>query len=180
MNILKDNPTFTTLLGLCPALAVTTSVTSALGMAGLTLLALIGSNGVLKALKASIPKNNDLLVKVIVVSTFVSLLQLIATAFLPSLTGDLGIYFPLIIINVLVLCELPSPPSHALKQSLGFGLALLIMGTLRELLGSGTFMGFSVLPDYYPMLIMILPAGGFLLMGFILAGLNWLKARPHE
>ncbi len=149
-------------------------------MGVLTLIALMASNAVIKWIHPKTPQAIALLVNVIVISTFVSLLQLIVQAFLPSLGNDLSIYFPLIVINGLTLCSLPCPPLHALQRVLGFCVALLIMGALRELLGVGTLLGFTILPDYYPMLIMILPSGAFLLLSFIMAILTWTKNHPHE
>ncbi len=180
MNILKGNPTFVLLLGLCPALAVTTSVWNALGMGILTLIALIASNTVIKWLQPTLPKAITLLSKTIIISTFVSLLDLIVQAFLPSLGHDLSIYLPLIVINCLVLCSLPCSTIHALKRGVGFIVALLILGSIRELLGIGTLLGFTIFPNYYPMLLMILPSGAFLILAFIMATITWLKLKRHE
>jgi electron transport complex protein RnfE len=180
MNIAKSNPTFVLLLGLCPALAITTSASSALAMGILTLATLMGSNWVLTLIHSGIPKQVFLLSKVIVIATFVSLFQLLIQSFLPSIDSDLGIYLPLIVVNCIVLSTFPSSALLALEKGLGFGAALLLLGSIREIFGLGTIFGFPLFSNFYPMLIMILPSGAFLLLAFILAGIKWLKTRKHE
>ena len=180
MNILKNNPLFVLLLGLCPALAISTSATSALGMGVLTLLALLGSNFIMNRLHATMPPPVYLLTKIIIIATCVTVLQLLVEAFLPSIASALNIYLPLIVVNCLILGTIPSSTMLAIEKGLGFGAALLLIGSIRELFGTGTLFGFAVFPNYYPMLIMILPSGAFLLMAFILAGINWIKTKKHE
>lgn len=149
-------------------------------MGVLTLITMMASNTVINWIHSKTPPAIALLVNVTIISTFVSVLQLFVQAFLPALGSDLSIYLPLIVINCLILCVLPCPPIHALQRALGFCVALLIMGALRELLGVGTLLGFTIFPDYYPMLIMILPSGAFLLMGLMVAILTWTKSQHHE
>lgn len=180
MNIFKNNPTFVLLLGLCPALAVTTSATDALSMGVATLLVLLGSNLTINMIKSSIPSTIRMPVYIVILSTFVTIIQLLLKAFLPALGSSLGIYIPLIVVNCIILGNMNESLLEWLEKGLGFMAGLMILGTIREIMGSGTLFGFTVIPDYYPMLIMILPPGAFLIMGCILGGINWVKAKRGQ
>ena len=180
MNIFKENPTFVLLLGLCPTLAITTSATNALGMGVATLIVLLGSNLTLAKIRDSIPSTLQMPVFIIIISTFVTIIQLLLKAFLPALDSALGIYIPLIVVNGIILGNIRASVMDGLEKGLGFIAGLLTLGTIREIMGSGTLFGFTVIPDYAPMLVMILPPGAFLVMGGLLGTINWVKSKRGQ
>lgn len=193
-GVITDNPVFMQTIGLCPALATTTSFSNAIGMGIAATVVLICSNVVISILRKVIPDKVRIACFITIIATFVSMIDLLLQAFIPSLAASLGLFLPLIVVNCIILGRaeafasknkvLPSAVDGVV-MGLGFTFALVLMGFFRELLGAGTILsglttlfpflplpanGFAV-PFFFenPMVMMILPAGGFLMMGFILA-----------
>lgn len=181
-SLIKENPIFVLLLGLCPTLAVTTSAINAVGMGLSTLFVLLGSNIIISLIRNTIPKEIRIPVFITIIATFVTIIQMFLSGYFPEINKSLGIYIPLIVVNCIILGRaegfayknkvIPSIVD-ALEKGLGFTLGLLLLGALREVLGNGTVFNINILSSHYmPMLIMILPPGAFFTMGLILAALN--------
>lgn len=186
-GLVKENPTLVTLLGMCPTLALTTMASNAIGMGAAATFVLICSNAVISLLKKVIPKQVRLPAYIVIIAGFVTLVSLLLQAYLPSVYSALGLYLPLITVNCIILgrAEMFASKNNVLASvldgagnGLGFTLALLIMGSIREILGSGTWFGITVCPDFLqPMTIFILPAGGFFVLGCVIAAVNKLSAK---
>lgn len=184
-GIADENPTFRLLLGMCPTLAVTTSATNGIGMGLAATFVLVGSNLVVSLLKNIIPERIRIPVFIIVIATFVTIVQLVMEAYMYSLYASLGIFIPLIVVNCIILQRAEafaskSTPLAAVVDGLGMGagftLALTLVAAIRELLGNGTLFGIQILGSYYqPLLIFILAPGGFLVLGLVLAFMNAMK-----
>ena len=178
-GILDQNPTLVQLLGMCPTLATTTSVKNAFGMGMAATVVLIFSNIFISLLRKFIPKQVRIAAYIVIISGFVTAVELLMKAYFYSLYQSLGLFIPLIVVNCIILARAeafasknPVLPSaiDGLAMGLGFTFALLILGTVREILGNGTWLGFRVLPESYPsMVIFLLPAGAFLTLGFVIA-----------
>lgn len=186
-GVLLDNPVFMQMIGLCPALATTTSLSNAIGMGLAATAVLICSNVVVSALRKFIPDKVRIAAFISIIATFVTLIQMLLKAYVPDLAASLGIFLPLIVVNCVILGRaeayasknkvLPSAVDGVV-MGLGFTFALVLMGFVRELLGAGTILagyvnggkGIQLISD--PAVMMILPAGGFLAMGFILAAIQ--------
>ena len=189
-GILTENPTFRLVLGTCPTLAVTTSAINGLGMGAAATFVLLGSNIVISALRKIIPDKVRIPAFIVVICMFVTIIQLVMQAFLPSLYESLGIFLPLIVVNCIILGRAEAFASKnpvvasafdGLGMGVGFTLALTLIGCIRELLGNGSVFGISLLgTSYQPMLLMILPAGGFLVFGLLLGIINALTNRKKE
>jgi len=185
-GIIDENPTFRLVLGMCPTLAVTTSIQNAVGMGLAASFVLIFSNIAISALKDFIPENVRIPAYVVVIAAFVTIVQLLLAAFLPALNDSLGIFIPLIVVNCIILARAETFASKngvlasaldGLSIGIGFTLALVLVSAVRELLGKGTLMGIAVLGGgYEPMLIMVIAPGGFLTLGLLMAGLNKIGA----
>ena len=183
-GIIISNPLFVLALGFCPALAVSTSVDNAIGMSVGVLFVLLGSNLIISAIRKAVPNIVRIPVFIVIIATFVTVVNLVFHAYVPSLYESLGIYLPLIVVNCIILGRaeafasknpVTSSIADALGVSIGFLLALLIISFLRELLGTGSLSLFGVdlftLPvlGENPMTIFILPPGAFLVMALLLA-----------
>jgi len=186
VNIFKENPIFVLLLGLCPTLAVTTSAKNAVGMGLSTMFVLLGSNIIISLIKKSVPKEIRIPVFITIISTFVTIIQMILAGYFPMINKQLGIYIPLIVVNCIILGRAEGFASKngvvastydAIEKGIGFTAGLLLLGSIRELLGNGSIYNIALLPNYKPMLITILPPGAFIIMGLILALLNYFKIR---
>ena len=184
-SAIDQNPTFVQLLGMCPTLATTTSLSNAIGMGLAATAVLICSNIFISLLRKFIPKQIRIVSYIIIISGFVTAVELLMRAYLPALYGSLGIYIPLIVVNCIILARAeafaskhPVLPSalDGLGMGLGFTGALCIIAFVRELLGSGTVLGYSI-PLYQPAVIFVLPAGAFLTLGMLLALLQWMRQR---
>ena len=183
-GIITDNPTFVQAVGMCPALAVTTSGINGLGMGLATTAVLTCSNTVISLLRNFIPSVVRIPCFVIIISSFVTVVQLLMEAYLPSLNHSLGIFIPLIVVNCVILARAESfafsngplaAAADGVGIGLGFAFALVIIGCIREFLGGGTLFGLQVLPDFFPNIkLMLLPPGGFFTLGAIMALLAWL------
>ena len=186
-GIITENPTFRLVLGTCPTLAVTTSAINGLGMGAAATFVLLGSNVVISALRKVIPDKVRIPSFIVVICMFVTIIQLVMQAYLPSLYESLGIFLPLIVVNCIILGRAEAFASKnpvvasafdGLGMGCGFTLALTLIGCIREFLGNGSVFGIDLLgAGYQPMLLMILPAGGFLVFGTLLGIINALTNR---
>lgn len=186
-GLIRENPLFSLLLGLCASLAVTTTVENALGMGIALTFVLIGSNVVISLLRKVIPDNIRIPCYIVVIATFVTILEMFMHAYFPALYTSLGIFVPLIVVNCIILGRAEAFAGKkgvllslidGLGMGVGYTLALFILGTVREVLGSGTFMGYSVISQAVPpTLIMILPPGAFITLAIILAIINKLQEK---
>ena len=190
-GIIEENPTFVQVLGMCPTLATTTSAVNGLGM-GLSVTAvLICSNLVISALRKVIPNKIRIPAYIIIIATFVTVVDLLLQAFFyDSLYQALGLYIPLIVVNCIILGRAEAFASKndpisslfdGLGMGLGFTLALTVLGIIREILGSGSLFGIQVLPDAVtPAVIMIMAPGGFIVLGILLALFNHMRSRMTQ
>ena len=186
-GVITENPTFRLVLGTCPTLAVTTSAINGLGMGAAATFVLLGSNIVISALRKIIPDKVRIPAFIVVICMFVTIIQLVMQAYLPSLYESLGIFLPLIVVNCIILGRAEAFASKnpvvasafdGLGMGVGFTLALTLIGCIRELLGNGSVFGIDLMgASYQPMLLMILPAGGFLVFGTLLGIINALTNR---
>jgi len=185
----QQNAVFRLLLGLCPALAVTTSAENGLGMGLATTFVLVCSNIVVSSLRKVIPAKVRIPSFIVVIASFVTVVQLCMEAYFYDLYKALGIFIPLIVVNCLILGRAEAFASKnrlfpavvdGVGMGLGFTLALFVLGSVRELFGSGALLGYSVFgPSYQPLLLMILPPGAFIAMGLLLAAMNKFDARRN-
>jgi electron transport complex protein RnfE len=186
-GIIKENPTFRLVLGMCPTLAVTTAAINGLGMGAATMIVLIGSNLAISLLKNFIPDKVRIPAYVVVIASFVTIVGMFLKAFTPELDKSLGLFIPLIVVNCIILARAEAFASkntvaHSIMDGLGMGLgftlALTILGSIRELIGAGSIFGISVMgSSYEPAIIMILPPGAFLTLGLLLGLINKLTAK---
>lgn len=183
-GILNENPTFRLLLGMCPTLAISTAASQGLGMGLSTTFVLVFSNMVISMLRNVIPEKVRIPSFVVVIATFVTIIDLIIKAFLPSMSSSLGIYIPLIVVNCIIFARAeafafknPVLPSIAdgLGMGLGFTMSLTLLSSVREIIGSGKWFGMQIMPpSYKPMSIIISPSGGFLTLGVLILLVNAL------
>ena len=184
-GLLTENPTFIQLLGMCPTLAVTTSLVNAIGMGLSASFVLIFSNLVISLLRKFIPDKIRIASYIVVIAAFVSVIEMLLKAYLPAISDALGLFIPLITVNCIILARAESFASKnkpipsifdGLGMGLGFTLGLSILGAVREILGAGTLLGFPLFgANFQPALIFILPPGAFLALGVILAVYNLIK-----
>ena len=178
----RENAVFRLLLGLCPTLAVTTSAENGLGMGFATTFVLVGSNVVVSMLRQAIPSKVRIPAFIVIIASFVTVVQLCMEAYFYDLYKALGIFIPLIVVNCVILgraeafaSKNPIVPAmvDGLGMGTGFTLALFVLGAVRELFGSGTLLGYAVFGvGYQPLILMILPPGAFIAMGLLLAAMN--------
>ena len=186
-GLITENPTFRLVLGACPTMAVTTSATNGVGMGAAATFVLIGSNVVISLLRNFIPDKIRIPSFIIVICTFVTMVQMFMNAFLPALYQSLGIFLPLIVVNCIILARAEAFASKntvlhsamdGVGMGIGFTIALTLIASIRELLGNGTLFGAQVFgAGYQPMLLLILPAGGFIVYGLLLAVFNAVSMR---
>jgi len=184
-GFIKDNPVFILLLGLCPALGVTTSASNGLGMGLATTFVLVGSNLVISLIKRQIPDQVRIPAFIVVIASFVTIVQLTMEAYLPDLFDALGLFIPLIVVNCLVMARAEAFASKkgignsiidGLGMGLGFSLALTLLGGVREILGSYSIFGFKFLPGD-GMIIFVLAPGAFLGLAYLIILFNYLKKK---
>jgi Na+-translocating ferredoxin:NAD+ oxidoreductase subunit E len=183
-GIVTENPTFRLVLGMCPTLAITTTVSNGLGMGLAATFVLICSNLVISLLRNFIPDKIRIPAFIVVIATFVTIVQLLLQAFIPALYESLGVFIPLIVVNCIIFARAESfasknPPLESacdgLGMGLGFTLAITLLSAIRELLGSGTLLGIQVMPDgYQPMAIITQAPGGFIMLGLLMVVMNSL------
>ena len=181
-GILNENPTFRLLLGMCPTLAISTAASSGVGMGLATTFVLVFSNMVISLLRNVIPEKVRIPSFVVVIATFVTIIDLIIKAFLPALSSTLGSYIPLIVVNCIIFARAesfafknPVLPSifDGLGMGLGFTAALTLLASVREIIGSGKWFGNMIMPaGYKPMSIIVSPAGGFITLGVLILLVN--------
>ena len=197
-GLLTKNPVLVQLLGLCSVLAITTSLFNGLGMGLSVTVILICSNVLISALRKVIPNQIRIAAYITIIAGFVTIVDLLLQAFLPALSESLGVFIPLIVVNCIVLGRAEAFASKntvaasaldGLFQGIGYTAALVIVCVIRELLGSGTFgggilnngEGIRILPEGVPAMQMVMPVGGFLVLGFVIAGSQWLmKYLDHK
>ena len=187
-GIIKENPTFVLALGLCPTLAVSVAVTNGIGMGIAASFVVIGSNIIISLLRRVIPDKVRIPCFIVVIATFVTIVEMAMKAYSPSLDRALGIYVPLIVVNCIVLGR---AEAYAQKQSVvnslfdglgmgvGFTLALILISGIREFLGSGKILGHVLLKGYDPAFIFIMPSGALLVIGLLLGFFNLLKGKKE-
>ena len=195
LNILKDgiitkNPTFIQLLGMCPTLAVTTTVANGIGMGLSATFVLICSNFFISVLRKFIPNKIRIASYIVIIAGFVSTVEMIIKAWLPDLSKSLGLFIPLIVVNCIILARAESFASKnaplpsavdGFACGIGFTLALTIISIVRELLGNGTILGFDILgANFSPALIIILPPGGFIVLGFLIALVQYILSKVER
>ena len=192
-GLISKNPVFVQLLGMCSTLAITTSLFNGLGMGICVTLILICSNVMISALRKVIPNQIRIASYIVIIASFVTVVDLLLQAFLPQLSESLGVFIPLIVVNCIILGRAEAFASRngvlasavdGLCQGIGYTVALVIMCVVRELLGSGTFgggllgengAGIRIFPAEYAAMQMIMPVGGFLALGFLVAGFQWFN-----
>ena len=191
-GIIKENPTFVMMLGMCPTLAVTTSATNAIGMGLSTMVVLILSNMIISMLRKVIPDAVRMPAYIVVVASFVTIVQFLLEGFVPSLYSSLGVFIPLIVVNCIILGRAESYASKnpvlpsifdGIGMGLGFTFALVIIGFLREFIGNGAAFGIQILPESYPGIGIFTKApGAFMVMAFVVAVMNKMniKTRASE
>lgn len=188
-GIITENPTFVLTLGMCPTLAVTTSAVNGLGM-GLTTMAVLAlSNMFISMLRKVIPDKVRIPAFIVVIASFVTVVELLLEAYLPSLYDALGLYIPLIVVNCIILGRAESYASKngpiesifdGIGMGLGFTMGLTIIGLIREILGAGTFFGLpflSAIKGFTPITIFIMAPGAFLVLAFLVAGMNIIRKK---
>ena len=183
-GIIKENPTFVLLLGMCPTLGTTSSALNGMSMGLATMFVLICSNMVISALKNLIPDMVRIPAFIVVIATFVTVVQMCMEAFVPALYASLGLFIPLIVVNCIVLGRaeafaakngvIPSA-FDGLGMGLGFTLALTLLGATRELLGTVKLFGLTLMPEQYGSLIFVLAPGAFIALGYLIAIVNKLR-----
>lgn len=185
-GILKNNPVFVVLLGLCPTLAVSSSLKNAIGMGLAASFVLISSNIIISFFRKIIPDNIRIPAFITVIATFVIIVELAMKAYFPVLSEKLGIFIPLIVVNCIILGRAEAFASKngflnslfdGLGSGIGFTLALLLISFFRELLGNGSLWDIPIAAGFKPMLVFILPAGAFFTMGILLAFFNWIRKK---
>ena len=189
-GIIPENPTFRLVLGTCPTLAVTTSAMNGIGMGAAATFVLVCSNVVISLLRNFIPNKVRIPAFIVIICTFVTMVQMLMQAYLPSLYESLGIFIPLIVVNCIILARAEAFASKntallsaadGLGMGLGFTLALTLMGSIREIIGSGSVFNVNVLgTGYEPMLLIVLASGGFLTYGLLLGLFNLIVRKAEE
>jgi electron transport complex protein RnfE len=189
-GIYKENPVFRIVLGLCPSLAVSTSVQNAIGMGAAATFVLVGSNVVISVLRNVIPAKVRIPCYIVVIAAFVTVVELVMAAYTPALSKALGIFVPLIVVNCIVLGRAEAFANKngvwlstldGIGMGIGFTFALLIISTIREILGDGKLFGYMVFgPHYQPALIMIMAPGAFITMGMLIGYFNLLDAKRRK
>ena len=190
-GLLDKNPVLVQLLGMCSVLAITTSLFNGIGMGLCVTLILTCSNVLISALRKVIPSQIRIAAYIVIIAGFVTIVDLLLQAFIPALSASLGVFIPLIVVNCVILGRAEAFASKngvlasavdGICQGIGYTVSLCVMCIIRELLGSGTFgggilnggEGIRIIPEQYPALQMVMPVGGFLTLGFVIAGFQWL------
>ena len=195
-GLLTKNPVLVQMLGMCSTLAITTSLFNGIGMGLSVTIILICSNMMISALRKIIPNSIRIAAYIVIIAGFVTIVDLMLQAFLPDLSESLGVFIPLIVVNCIILGRAEAFASKngvlasaldGLTQGVGYTMALCIMCIIREFLGSGTFgggllnggEGIRILPEGSPAMLVIMPVGGFLTLGCVIAATQWLRGRKE-
>lgn len=185
-GILKENPTFALVLGMCPTLATTTSAVNGMSMGLATLFVLVCSNVVISLLKNLIPDKVRIPAFIVVIATFVTMVQLVMQAYLPAIYDVLGLFIPLIVVNCIVLGRAEAFAAKntvglsaldGIGMGLGFTLSLTVLGVIREFLGAGTVFGFQLYSSQFAALIFVLAPGAFIALAYMMAAVNKLQKK---
>ncbi len=189
-GIIDENPTFMQVVGMCPVLAVTTSASNGIGMGLATTAVLTASNVVISLIRKLIPDQVRIPCFIVVIASFVTIVQFLLEGFLPALNDALGIFIPLIVVNCIILARAEAfacknGPLESFFDGIGMGLgftvALIILGCVREFLGAGALFGFEFMPEAFPRtVIMILPPGAFISLGLIMGVINHIRAKNKK
>ena len=189
-GLYKENPVFRLALGLCPTLAVTSAVENGVGMGIAATLVLVSSNFIISLVRNLVPKKIRIPIFIVVIATFVTIIEMLMQAYSPDLYKALGIFVPLIVVNCIILGRAEAFASKngvfysvidGLGMGIGFTLSLVIISSIRELLGNGSFYGIPILPESYkPVIIMIMAPGAFLTLGYVLSLFQWLDLRAKK
>ena len=196
-GLLTKNPVTVQLLGMCSTLAITTSLFNGIGMGLAVTVILICSNVLISALRKVIPNQIRIAAYITIIAAFVTIVDLVLQAYMEALSQSLGVFIPLIVVNCIVLGRAEAFASKngvlasavdGLCQGIGYTVALVIMCVIRELLGSGTFgggllnggEGIRIIPEGYPAMMMVMPVGGFLTLGFVIAGFQWYTRKMNN
>ena len=196
-GLLTKNPVLVQLLGMCSTLAITTSLFNGIGMGLSVTIILICSNVLISALRKVIPSNIRIAAYIVIIAGFVTIVDLLLQAYIPALSDALGVFIPLIVVNCIIIGRAEAFASKngvlasaldGLFQGIGYTLTLIVMCVIRELLGAGTFgggilnggEGIRLLPEGLPAMQMVMPVGGFLTLGFLIAGSQWLVKRLEK
>ena len=196
-GLLTKNPVTVQLLGMCSVLAITTSLFNGIGMGLSVTVILTCANILISALRKVIPSQIRIAAYIVIIATFVTIVDLALKAFIPALSASLGVFIPLIVVNCIILGRAEGFASKngvlasavdGICQGIGYTIALCLMCIIRELLGSGTFgggllnggEGIRIIPAQFPAMQMVMPVGGFLVLGFIIAGSQWLMKRLNN
>ncbi len=183
-GFIKENPVFVLLLGMCPTLGVTSSAINGLGMGLATTFVLVMANIVVSLVKSQIPDKVRIPAFIVIIATFVTIVELVMQAYLPSLFESLGLFIPLIVVNCIVLGRaeafasknnLVSSVVDGLGMGLGFSFALTLLGAVREILGSGKLFDITLFSEDYVMLLFVLAPGAFIVLGYLIAVINKMK-----
>lgn len=184
-GIVKENPTFVLLLGMCPTLGTTSSAINGASMGLATMAVLICSNVVISAIKRLIPDAVRIPAFIVVIASFVTALQMLMQAFVPDIYATLGLFIPLIVVNCIILGRAEAFASKngvvasacdGIGMGLGFTLALTLLGAVREVLGAGKIFGAAIFPEDYGMLMFVLAPGAFIVLGYLIAIVNKLRS----
>lgn len=189
-GLIKENPTFVQLLGMCPTLAVTTGLKNGLGMGLSATAVLIASNALISLLRKAIPEKVRIAAYIVIIAAFVTTIEMCLNAFLPSLSAQLGIFIPLIVVNCIILARAESFASKnsvgssaidGLGMGLGFTAALCVISTVRELIGFGTIWDIPIYGEVIqPAAIIAMPPGGFIILGLLIALINFILSKRKD
>lgn len=189
-GLITNNPVLVQLIGMCATMAITTSLFNGIGMGLSVLVILTCCNVVISLIRKVIPNDIRLAIFVLVIASFVTIVDLLLQAYVPALSASLGVFIPLIVVNCIVLGRAEAFASKnsvaasavdGICQGIGYTVVLVIMCTVRELLGAGTLMGIQIMPaSYTPALMLVLPVGGFLCLGTLIAVMQWALARSEK
>ncbi|MBQ4516421.1 MAG: electron transport complex subunit E [Clostridia bacterium] len=189
-GLIKENPTFVQLLGMCPTLAVTTSVSNGIGMGLSATAVLVASNVVISLCRKFIPNKIRIASYIVIIAAFVSAIEMLLKAYLPEISKSLGLFIPLIVVNCIILARAEAFASKntvgnsaldGLGIGLGFTAALTIISAIREVLGNGTFLGIALFGEKFaPATILILPPGAFIVLGLLIGAINLIRAKNEK
>ena len=189
-GLLDQNPVFVQLLGMCSTLAITTSVSNGLGMGISVTFVLVLSNLFISVLRKFIPAKIRIASYIVVIAGFVTIIDMVLKAYFRPIAASLGLFIPLIVVNCIILARAEGFASRnkplpslldGLSMGIGFTLALVIISAIRELLGSGTLLGYRVMPDgFSPAVLVVSPVGGFLILGGLIALVQWLRSKGKK
>ena len=189
-GLLDQNPIFVQLLGMCSTLAISTSVVNGFGMGVSVAFVLILSNLFISLLRNFIPSKIRIASYIVIIAGFVTVVDMVLQAYIPALAESLGLFIPLIVVNCIILARAESFASKnkplpsvldGVAMGIGYTIALVVISAIRELLGSGTLLGYQVMPDSYsPAVLVISPVGGFLILGALIALVQWIRSRKKK